>query len=390
MLWIQARVKLYESRRNELGMPMPTSDFPLPKDEKCKFCLRSWRCRNPLLLGVFSKSPFLTAARVGSAECYSCRMGQLWSFKGRSKVELLEDLKVPDFFVKYCFVIFVWEEKVNDPDAPLLRLVGPALVGDLGLDLIKKDYVALEGTVEMGIFWPSAVWKKHHNNEEPPKNLLDTYVHNGNKIRGVFREPSEGCPIGSIRVTQRAGQKVEMKRKLESSTEAVRGEEQVKETFKKLQAVGDVKMSISREGKISALTGLKKSNDDPFDDIWANVFEKQKNVPPAPREPQAGRKSSAAASGDGEPPAKKTAMHDKSEKEALKRLQEFDLSEQAILKSKQMLRNMQDAETVSSVTDAKISVVAKLLQARLKDSLMEMYALDYSAGRSSGDDSKKT
>jgi hypothetical protein len=50
MTSLRARVILVQTRRRDLGPPVPTEEYPYPQEGlKCKFCLREYRTtRNPL------------------------------------------------------------------------------------------------------------------------------------------------------------------------------------------------------------------------------------------------------------------------------------------------------------------------------------------------------
>ena len=64
----------------------------------------------------------LEPARPGSPCCFSCRNGQNWAFKGwtagKLEAKINEDAS---FAFRYKIVIFTWEEKANNPGAPLVK-----------------------------------------------------------------------------------------------------------------------------------------------------------------------------------------------------------------------------------------------------------------------------
>ena len=86
----------------------------------------------------------------------------------------------------------------------------------------SQEYTKFAGTMDLGIFWPLALFRSHHQ-EEPHADDVKPYNWNGKKIYGVIL-PDDGniLPVppvgqpGCIRLTQEAGLHVAQVSEVES------------------------------------------------------------------------------------------------------------------------------------------------------------------------------
>lgn len=119
MASVRARVMMIKKARESAGVPLATSAFPAPAEGlQRKFCKRIFRdTSNPLRNRA---SPFLEAARVGSRVCVPCRNAQNWAFKGWKADEIEKEIENnPEWSERYLLIVFLWEEKTNDPTGAL-------------------------------------------------------------------------------------------------------------------------------------------------------------------------------------------------------------------------------------------------------------------------------
>ena len=339
---VMAHVALVESRRKELPAPEATADFPLPGDGACKFCKRPWKTTpNPLAAkgDASTHSPFLSPARVGSLECVSCRSAQTWAFKTFTKANLLKTLSDPEQFSRYMVIVYCWEERYNNPQAPIVKLSGQ-LPPELELTMEKTDTTGLETRMQLGVFWPLQVYKRHEG-KEPPKKDVRNIQHNGVEHKGVVREEKHGRPIGTIEMSQFCTQAVSKKRLLESASTAVHGEVAVNELFKRARQDAGLKITMEKDGegvtvapKFASPRGGEGRDENIFDDIWspwgASASKAPNTAQPRGSKPQ---------ENEGTTPTKRTleatasgasSSRSSSDKLQAKRAIEFDMSEQAL------------------------------------------------------------
>lgn len=119
----------------------------------------------------------------------------------------------------------------------------------------------------------------------------------------------------------------------------------------------DYKVSMPKANKVL---------DDGLEDIWGDATVAISNKASA-----GGKKDGDRQKTDSEPKEKKL--------KSSKREQELDSTEQAILKCKQFLTNLQNNETVLGITAKKHSQMVDLMSSRLSQRLLDMYAEDYQA-----------
>ena len=102
-----------------------------------------------------------------------------------------------------------------------------------------------EATVSLGNFWPKEVFER--NGGVWSKSIEGFYTMNGKRIRGVYRDPCHGAPMGVIQITKKQVHKVQRTQQLENSDTAIRGKKQLDETWK--IAVGAQDVSVKKKSK---------------------------------------------------------------------------------------------------------------------------------------------
>lgn len=220
----------------------------------------------------------------------SCRNGQNWGFKGWRPDELDDALKSPDFREKYLLVIFLWEDRYNNPHAAIVKLAAD-IPDELVMRVTTTTSTSLTSSLMMGVLWPVQVYKRH-TQKTPEKSQIVSVCHNGVYHKGVIREPHHGVPIGCIVLKQKCGVTQAKEVEHENSERAVRGVEQCEDVFKSLDKRMGMQISMPKEDSESEAIAIRHKHafvaDDPLDMVWQMPFAKKATA--SRSAPRAGRR----------------------------------------------------------------------------------------------------
>ena len=362
---IKARIHMFLLERSKGERPRPCDKWPeLAHDLCCRFCKRYfYMTNNPL---KSRGSPYLEVARPSARVCLSCRNTQNLWFKGWQAKQLEEEInRNKDFFQRYFLCVLLWEDRYNDPQGAIVKVVED-LPGQLRVSVLTTTSTSLQTSLQLGVFWPLNVFKKHEGHL-PPKAAIQVINHNGVDLKGVMRESHFGTPIGTIKVKQNCSVTQSKELEHENSDRAARGAQQCDETFAALNKRMGVHINLPESDKPDAFAGVKMKHtdenaEDPLDILWQ-----------APIGRMAGGTKKSTTSGAEPKPKKNQSKAGGS----TKRQQELDLSEQAVLKARQLLNLLQAHDSLSSVTPQKLKSTLTQLNSRVRDSVMEHYAEEY-------------
>jgi hypothetical protein len=128
----------------------------------------------------------------------------------------------------------------------------------------------------LGIFWPAPLYERL-TGTSLAKEDREVFVHKGKKIVGIMREPSEGEPLGTIRVVDTEEHSVKKVVEVASSAKSFRDDE-VREAHERLRtaSASTVVAEVGDDGKHHVRikrksSGLPDSDDDVVTE-WANLF----------------------------------------------------------------------------------------------------------------------
>ena len=220
-------------------MPVPTEKFPLPPEGCCKHCRRVFRLTaNPLKNRA---SPFLELSRLGAADCICCRNAQNWGLKGVPKSEIFDNCRKDEtYFQRYLLIVFLWEDRANDPTVAMVRLV-EQLPDECQVRAIKEKSTMLESTMMLGVLWPPHVFKKHFG-RLPTRKEMRKVNHNGAVVSGVIKEPSFGNPIGTMTLKLKSSEGAPLIQDVADSETQVLGSQALQDIFAALQ--GKLRVNI--------------------------------------------------------------------------------------------------------------------------------------------------
>ena len=262
-------------------------------------------------------------------------------------------------------MIFTWEEKANNPGAPLVKCA-TELPSCFRAAVFSEQSTTFQTKLNLGILWPVKVYKQHFKTD-PPKGSIKSIVHNGQPVRGVIMEAEHGTPIGSITLKQVCGTGHRFTKEVESSTQAVRGMKQVQETYDSLQDKSALVVTKGGGGGSDADGGgeawgsvrlkNKRDEDDILDQLWMPVISQT---------------SSAAPKNHGKPP-KPPKSEEKSKPG--KQQRELQVSEEVLLKAKHAFEAVQQ----NTAGLQRLTSVLNLISGRLRDNIVPCYAADYDA-----------
>ena len=127
----------------------------------------------------------------------SCRNGCNLAFKGWSVPDIEKQCReTNNFHARFIVVIFCWEHRTHDSNACLVKDV-KQLPGDPNTKVSSQTSTALQTKLMLGILCPPAVYPRRFN-MPIPKGKTMKMLHNGEWLRGIILETSNGQPIGSV------------------------------------------------------------------------------------------------------------------------------------------------------------------------------------------------
>ena len=366
---IKARLLVIRDKRAKEGVPTPTQEFPYPAEgAHCSLCKREYRkTKNPI---NNRKCPFLEPCRPGSSTCYSCRNCRNWAARGLTQDALLARNKSEREQEKWILLVYLWEDRHQDPTNAAVR-VAEQLPDSLSAKVVHEMSTSIESVLCVGVFWPTAVYRRIVG--EPHKRDVESFTHNGVVLKGVFRDQRHGVPMGTITVNQRCENKARKLTELCSSDSAARGHDAVKDLFSALSGRMDVTATVLEKEKGMEDVGadiklkVKKAQlDDGLDDIWNDLPVAISSTSKATGSKRAG----GAKDGNSSEASTKRPRGGKKE-------YEFDVSEQHILKARQLLDRLQNNGTATEVSQKKYNSILEGINSRLKQSLLDIYGADY-------------
>ena len=101
-------------------------------------------------------------------------------------------------------LVFIWEDRYNDPAGCAIRLV-ENLPNPLSTKVYHETSCGIESIMCIGVFWPVKIYTEYFG--EAKKSDLEPFTHNGQSLRGVWRDPKHGKPPGTILVNQKSEDK---------------------------------------------------------------------------------------------------------------------------------------------------------------------------------------
>ena len=298
-------------------------------DGQCDTCARDRQCLNPLrfinliLKRTGQRGPksrakrnrkqpkYLPFVRPNVAECCHCRNAMAEAFKGEPKAKLKAKVKQGGEFAKtFKRTVLKWERRkimaALPPKTSLEDILNEGETLDDFLGTPSDDDDASDGSVDeqpetvvegmsssmmesrqlVGHFWPSEVYSKFVE-EDPPEDKVTTFTHQGQKLKGVWRDPSLGAPFG-VHVVTSIGLTGGNQRTLLDSSKSELRKGQTQELFKKIQARNQVTSQYSKKEdgtdevdktlpinvKVTTPAKKKKGAQDGclLDDLWQDGF----------------------------------------------------------------------------------------------------------------------
>ncbi|CAK0817457.1 unnamed protein product, partial [Prorocentrum cordatum] len=364
---LRERIAHVLAQRQQLPAPCPTDKFPLPRAGQCELCARCWQTTPNPLKG--RPCPFLEVSRAGSNICIPCRNSLNWAYKGVKEAQMIQRCKDPVERERFNFITYVWEDRYNDPTTACVKTV-QELPDDCLTKVMSQQTASMESKLMVGILWPLPSFSDAVTralNRKPTAADMTTIIHNGEKVKGVIRDPKHGNPPGTYEVTSKSSLSHVMTVVQEDSDRAVRGSQQCKDTFAALLKRVGVAASLrdNEEGSSADVVNIKckhkQQAGDILDDLWTNPFQQEKvKAAPDPNRPK---------------PQPKT--HKAKDPEARRQI-EYNESEQVLFKGKQTLNLVQSK--IDSVTIQSLAKLLKDVKGRQTDALMELYRKDMIAG----------
>ena len=366
-----------------------------PNGSLCKFCKRPDTTENPLLFKR-GDQPFLPWRREFGQECNICSYAILDSseFKAMTTSALIELVGTPEGHERYVNACVIpYEEKKNASNG---KRVQSSPVAKTSTQVTASAYAGLKYEKQLGVLWPVAIYKlPEHEGKIPPRRAIQTHVINGQKVRGVLRDPKLGCPLGCYSITGLAMTGAEKSSTVADSKDDIDNE--TEEMFERAQKRSRVtaKASTARDadGQEVSMTRLAGAtyvqNDDSSDEdallnsIWGSRVvaddgsdeaggegnsKKRRSKPPG--EP-ANRKMPKATPGA---PAKAGAFAPGSASKKFH--QELDLGEQVCLIAEQMLKNLKDPMAYLSIARKFFESTKNKLTGRLTCELVKSYSTE--------------
>ena len=386
---IKKKVTEITAERKSLGPPAQKFGYIFPPSgQHCPYCKREFCTARQPLRG--RDCPHLEVARAGSPVCLCCRNCQNWCMKGKDKKVLLSELSCEKAFFRYTILVFIWEDRFNNPQMALVRTVEELPFNQV-TKVFAQESIEIASELELGILWPSGPYVKKFQKQIPKRQIRIVTI-NSQKVRGAILEPEFGNPIGTYHLKQIFKTGALKSIEAERSDKSARGSHATDDAFKGLQDRFAVSVTPGDGTDESSATIRQQhlvptgadADDDPLDMIWNPVFSTKGSGSSSKRAFAASGVSGTESAAEAlDPPGTRTPT--KKGKCGEKRIHEFNTSEQVLLKAQHMLAEIEQSTNLSP---AKLNTVLSALRSRSTDKMIQLYAqevddpLQAGAGRS--------
>jgi hypothetical protein len=343
-----------------------------------------------------SEQPFLPWRREFGLECNICpyAIQDNTEFRAKTKHELVELVSTPEGHERYMNACVIpYEEQKNKTNGK--RAQGsPDL--KTSTQVTASAYTGLKYEKQLGVLWPVAIYKlPEYEGKVPPKRAIQTHVINGQKVRGVLRDPKLGCPLGCCSITGLAMTGAEKSSIVADSKDDLDNEtEEMFERAKKRSRVA-AKASTARgaDGQEVAMTrlagathvqGSDSSDEDALlNSIWGSRVVADDGSDEAGGE--SGKSKKRRSKPTSEAPNRKVpkalapgAAGKAGAFGAAKKFhQELDLGGQVCLIAEQMLKNLRDPLAYLNVTQKFFESAKNKLMGRLTCELVKTYSCEH-------------
>ena len=238
----------------------------------CARCRRTGASTNPCPRK--HKGAYLAFTSASGAECLPCRNYYNGCCKGMTKQQLSQDL-LDDGHHKEYMASLAEHERLFDESAGQLRNAGGKIRMPEWIQSVEEHGV--EGRQSLGIFWPKEVYEA--TGQVLDKRDEDTYVMGHKRIKGLYRDPSHGCPMGCIEVFKTQSNKNQRIVQVDSSEMAVR-KHQLDDAWKSTLASADIAVKKvksqdpEQEDKLRFVTKKSRAADKDDDSVdWEDVVK---------------------------------------------------------------------------------------------------------------------
>ena len=388
---------LVMTQRKALGDPVPSDSQPLPPDSCCRFCKRSRRTRNPIAVSTYKNLIYLPFKSASANECVPCRMGQLWGYKGWTRVELIAELEDEngDFVVFYMFGVVCWELRYVDPSTCPVK-VSSRLPAVTPQRITQSDSTVLESDMCLGNLWPTGIFEMWFS-YTPDKKSLVSINHNGQRVTGIILSPDYGVQIGVIRLTQKSMSTMKREFEVANNNDELR-QEAMGEIWGRAQkrqcitARGE-KTKEGEAAKGATLTQKREKADD--GDFMAEIWDTGgsfvfKSGGGGSAGSSRGGGSAGSSRGGGRHPGNQATSSTTDDparggklgtlnKQATERLKIIQTSSQVNLAAVHLLAQFEDAKAGPLVTVKAIQGMIDKVDARMVQKFMDVYSMDYDA-----------
>ena len=346
---------------------------PPPPVGVCDYCRRPRDTKNPLRN---AKSYYIPWARDGGAQCSICRNLHYTHRKGVDSRTLRAELRDDQNHLQWMELVCDKEAEMNG-DLPRKK---HRLSGEAQSTLTHIDETVIEGSMFLGVFWPKNIY------EDLTKKRLQnptTYTHNGQKLVGIVRPSSEGCPIGCIELRQvgRYGHAVQTI--LERDEEG--GDAQIQRTLDSLRKLSKVTVSpVIKNGEeegyaLKVGSDTKRKNEDEcsfLDALWdapisgpgGQASSSKGSKEKSSSDKATPQKCSGRSGTESAPTPSKGLTHVQ---------KEYQAAERTIFEGNQVLQQVGAGDGWLTMSDKKIERLLCSLDKRLVPKCLELYSAQY-------------
>lgn len=295
-----------------------------------------------------------------------------------------------------------WEERHDGEEGKRVkRTLDKPPVAPQRATLVQSSNLELK--MQMGSFWPVALWKSHFTEKDFPAHRVQKLLFEGAELEGLYEDPKAGWAPGVIEVSQvnNSGQQLETEA---ANTESGLDNETVEAAFKSCVANSGVKMGTKKnqetgeEGMIlvpTAPSRKRPAEDDDDDDgdfllrYASTPFAQGGSARPAADDVETSsgkpaRKRAKAKAKDGATPKKETVPKSTPQKSASTSVpkamaggrlaKELSLTSQTVAEAEVTLNLARNDATIITVKAEKCLALAKKLEKRIDPKLMPIYS----------------
>ena len=185
------------------------------EDSVCRFCWRTGKTKNPV--PTKHLGDYLVFDSSDKRKCLVCKAFLKAVYKGHPMEDIAKSCQQEQFHDEYMESLCKYEAAFNNTTGRLRNALERAKPPTV---ITAINEVAAVGKMNMGVFWPRAIYEGTGAKLEKKDMVKYTYM--GKALCGIIRDSAHGSPPGTITIEGQDIQKVQKAVRIGNSDESYR------------------------------------------------------------------------------------------------------------------------------------------------------------------------